>query len=86
MAVAGLGAAQRLGVDVPADLSIVAWDDSVLCELVHPALTTLTHDIVAYGAHAARVLLDRLAGAEPGVSQGEAVPLLTVRASTARAR
>lgn len=86
MAVAGLGAAQRLGVRVPADLSIVAWDDSVLCELVHPALTTLTHDIVAYGAHVARLLLDRLEGADLGVSESEAVPLLTVRESTATAR
>ena len=36
MALAGLGAAQRMGVRVPADLSIVVWDDSALCELVHP--------------------------------------------------
>jgi DNA-binding LacI/PurR family transcriptional regulator len=81
MAVSGLGAAQRLGVDVPGTLSIVAWDDSVLCELVHPALTALTRDVTAYGARAARRLLDLASGARPG-DRAEPPPLLTVRAST----
>ena len=49
MAVAGLGVAQRMGVSVPADVSIVSWDDSALCELVHPALTALHRDIAAVG-------------------------------------
>ena len=35
------------------DLSIVAWDDSVLCEIVHPPLTVLSRDIMAYGTRAA---------------------------------
>jgi len=33
MAVSGLGAAQRVGIDSARRLSLVAWDDSVLCEL-----------------------------------------------------
>jgi DNA-binding LacI/PurR family transcriptional regulator len=83
MAVSGLGAAQRLGVDVPGDLSIVAWDDSVLCSLVHPALTALTHDVLGYGAHAARLLLGVIeGGGEPCASEGEPAPVLTARAST----
>ena len=85
MAVAGLGEAQRMGVDVPGDLSIVAWDDSVLCELVHPALTALRRDIAAVGAEAAR----RLRKAATGVPVGdflEAVPVLTVRDSTGKPR
>ena len=52
MAIAGLGVAQEMGLAVPADLSIVAWDDSTLCRLVHPSLTALRRDIPAYGAHA----------------------------------
>ena len=81
MAVSGLGAAQRLGMDVPGELSIVAWDDSVLCELVHPPLTALTHDVPDYGAHAARALAQAAAGAEVGNYEAPA-PVLTVRAST----
>ncbi|BCJ66873.1 LacI family DNA-binding transcriptional regulator [Polymorphospora rubra] len=62
MAVAGLAVAQEMGLAVPADLSIVAWDDSALCRLVHPALTALGRDIPAYGTHAARRLLAVIAG------------------------
>lgn len=39
MAVAGLGTAQEMGVLVPAELSLVSFDDSTLCEVVRPALT-----------------------------------------------
>ena len=62
MAVAGLAVAQEMGLTVPADLSIVAWDDSPLCSLVHPPLTALSRDIAEYGAHAARQLLAAIDG------------------------
>jgi DNA-binding LacI/PurR family transcriptional regulator len=81
MAVSGLGAAQRIGVDVPADLSIVAWDDSPTCEFVHPPLTALTRDIAASGAHAARALAQVADGAAVGHFE-EAQPVLTIRGST----
>jgi DNA-binding LacI/PurR family transcriptional regulator len=85
MALAGLGAAQRMGVRVPADLSIVVWDDTALCELVHPAFTALRRDIPAAGAAAARMLREASAGGRPGRLQ-EAPPVLMVRDSTQRAR
>ncbi|MGE5287502.1 MAG: LacI family DNA-binding transcriptional regulator [Micromonosporaceae bacterium] len=81
MAVSGLSAARRMGIDVPGELSIVAWDDSPLCELVHPALTALRRDIQAYGAHAARRLLEAAGGAAVGDFEDEP-PVLTVRDST----
>ncbi len=83
MAVSGLSAAQQLGVDVPAELSIVAWDDSALCELVHPALTALRRDIAGTGSEAARRLVMLAGGAEAGSFQ-EPPPVLTERASTSR--
>jgi len=81
MALAGLGAAQRMGVLVPAELSIAVWDDTPLCELVHPAFTALRRDIPAAGARAAQMLGDAAAGGEPGHLQ-EAPPVLVVRDST----
>ena len=84
MAVSGLGAAQRAGVHVPRELSVVSWDDTVLCELVHPALTALTRDVKSYGAHAARRLLELAAGAAVG-DRVEPPPVLNARASTSRA-
>jgi DNA-binding LacI/PurR family transcriptional regulator len=82
MAVAGTSVAHEMAVDVPQDLSIVAWDDSVLCEIVHPALTALKRDIVAYGAHAAERLLELLGGV-PVRDLEDALPHLVARGSTA---
>ena len=82
MAVAGLSLAQEMGLSVPADLSIIAWDDSPLCSLVHPPLTALTRDVTAYGAHAARKLLAAIAGEPVSDAQDQAAHL-TPRLSTA---
>ena len=82
MAVAGLGAAQRMGVQVPAGLSIVVWDDSTICELVSPALTALSRDIPAAGVSAARMLREAVAGGQPA-NVRETLPVLLVRDSTA---
>ncbi|SDY56756.1 transcriptional regulator, LacI family [Micromonospora pattaloongensis] len=85
MAIAGLAAAHELGLAVPGDLSIVAWDDSPLCRLVHPSLTALGRDIPAYGAHAARALLAVIAGDQVGAYQHD-TPHLKPRGSTAPPR
>ncbi|TWP51226.1 LacI family transcriptional regulator [Lentzea tibetensis] len=81
MAVAGVGVAAELGVTVPAELSIVAWDDSPLCRLIHPPLTALSRDTSAFGARAARALLAVLAGASP-IDTEDTTPVLVARAST----
>jgi DNA-binding LacI/PurR family transcriptional regulator len=57
MAVAGLAAANEMGVAVPRKLSIVAWGDSMLCSIQHPPLTALSRDVVTYGVNAARCLI-----------------------------
>ncbi|WP_336323040.1 LacI family DNA-binding transcriptional regulator [Streptomyces lavendofoliae] len=62
MAVAALSVAQELRLDVPADLSIVAWDESPLTRVVRPALSAVSRDIPAYGARAAEALLSFVAG------------------------
>ncbi|AGZ45204.1 LacI family DNA-binding transcriptional regulator [Actinoplanes friuliensis] len=82
MAIAALAVAQEAGFAVPAELSIVAWDDSPVCGLVHPPLTALTRDIVAYGSHAARLLLAVIGGEQVGSRLDEPAHLV-VRGSTA---
>ncbi|HEY9525276.1 MAG TPA: LacI family DNA-binding transcriptional regulator [Thermopolyspora sp.] len=82
MAVAGLSVAQEMRLDVPTDLSIVAWDDSPLSQVVRPALTALTRDIPAYGANAARILLSLIAG-ESVTGFEDAAGRLVPRGSTA---
>ncbi|MBT8228217.1 MAG: LacI family DNA-binding transcriptional regulator [Dactylosporangium sp.] len=82
MAVAGLAVAQEMGIRVPTDLSIIAWDDSSLCQLVHPSLTAVSRDIARYGAHAAQQLLAAIAGHRIENFQ-DVTPRLTPRGSTA---
>jgi DNA-binding LacI/PurR family transcriptional regulator len=84
MAIAGLAVAQEMGLSVPADLSIVAFDDSPLCQLVHPPLTALSRDISAYGAQAAEQLLKVISNKDGSPSQEAAKARLTPRGSTAR--
>ncbi len=80
MAAAGLGVAQRMGIGVPSGVSIVSWDDSALCELIHPALTALRRDIAAAGSQGARMLREMAAGGQPANFQ-EAPPVPQIRES-----
>ena len=68
-------------IGVPADVSIIAWDDSVLCEHTLPKLTALSHDVVAFGAHVARRLFDVIEGTEPAAFL-DSTPRLVIRGST----
>ncbi|WP_437509064.1 LacI family DNA-binding transcriptional regulator [Sorangium sp. So ce1099] len=82
MAVAALAVAQEMRVPVPERLSIVAWDDSALCQLVHPALTAVRRNIAEHGARAAALLL-RLVAGEPIADAECSAPTLATRGSTA---
>jgi DNA-binding LacI/PurR family transcriptional regulator len=80
MAVAGLGVAIEMGLSVPHDLSIVAFDDSVLARMMHPALTALSRDTFALGELVARTMLRAVDGAAESVQAP--MPELVVREST----
>lgn len=86
MAVAGLTAAMELGRRVPEDVSVIAWDDSVLCEHTFPKLTALRHDVVAFGAHVARRLFDVVDGAAPGAFLDSTAELVARASSSSPAR
>ncbi|MEU3507295.1 LacI family DNA-binding transcriptional regulator [Streptomyces longwoodensis] len=85
MAVAGLGVAAEMGVSVPDELSLLAWDDSQLCRLTHPTLSAMSHDVHGFGAQVTRVLFDVIAGQDVA-SRPVATPSLVPRASTAPPR
>lgn len=65
MAVSAIGVAHNLGIHIPGELSIVAWDDSPLCELPHPPLTAMRLDITNLGAAAVRSLRTAIDGEQP---------------------
>ncbi|MEU1339961.1 LacI family DNA-binding transcriptional regulator [Streptomyces sp. NPDC005827] len=80
MAVAGLSVAAEMGLGVPGDVSLLAWDDSQLCRLTHPTLSAMSHDVYGFGVDVARTLFGEV-GSHP-----VATPVLTPRGSTAPPR
>ncbi len=84
MALAGLAVAAEVGLVVPSDLSILAWDDSTLCRLSNPALSAMTLDVHGMGIQSADALLSTLGGG-PVKSYRAPQPRLSVRGSTASA-
>ncbi|MFS0706342.1 LacI family DNA-binding transcriptional regulator [Cellulomonas sp. 179-A 9B4 NHS] len=83
MAVAGLGVAHELGLSVPANVSLLAWDDSALCRLSHPPLSAMSLDVHAMGVQVADSVLNLLASGRP-TSSTAPLPRLVARGSTAR--
>ena len=62
MALGVLGEARSRGVAVPEQLSVLAWDDSSLCQLATPALSAVAHDVPAVGVLTARAMRNALSG------------------------
>lgn len=83
MAVAGLGAVREVGLRVPQDVSLLAYDDSFLCEITQPTISAISHDVYAYGAHTARVLLRQLDSPDVLDDELDAEPQFIERGSTA---
>jgi DNA-binding LacI/PurR family transcriptional regulator len=57
MAVAGLAVAAERRIDVPARLSLLAWDDSARCRLADPPLSVVSRDVHELGQTVAQALL-----------------------------
>lgn len=75
---------QKAGVDLPNELSIVAWDDAEPCRLVQPALTALQRDVREYGRLATRRLMEAVRGERLGEHVKGTTTRLVIRDSTVR--
>jgi LacI family transcriptional regulator len=60
LAIGALRAASDLGLRIPADLSLVGYDDIPLASYLTPRLTTSSKDMVRVGREAAKLLLARI--------------------------
>jgi DNA-binding LacI/PurR family transcriptional regulator len=82
MALGAVRAAQRLGLEVPRDISVVGYDDSAFMPLVCPPMTTIRQPVEAIGRAAANLLLAQVGGAEARHEEIFFEPELVVRGST----
>jgi DNA-binding LacI/PurR family transcriptional regulator len=62
MAAASLKVAHEMGLSVPDDFSVVAWDDSDLCQITVPEITAVVQVPALQAELTARALLAALAG------------------------
>ncbi|MFD2078130.1 DNA-binding transcriptional regulator, LacI/PurR family [Actinopolymorpha cephalotaxi] len=80
MALGGLDAVRELGLDVPTAVSLLAWDDSVACQLASPPLSALRHDVQEMGVQLGNVLLTLLSTGP--TSTRAAQPIIVERGSS----
>ena len=78
-----LRAAHRLGIDVPAQLSVVGYDNISVAAWTDPALTTVNQPLRDMAGTATRMLLDLARGVALGSTRIDLVTELVVRESTA---
>lgn len=86
IAVGVIRSARRHGVDVPADLSVIGFDDTYNAMWVEPPLTTVKQPLRQMGRVAARTVLELAAGKVPDSHHVQLATSLVVRESTAPPR
>lgn len=79
-------AARRAGVRIPADLSVVGFDDLPFTQWSGPPLTTVRQPLALMGATAANLVIDLAAGRQLEQLRMELATTLVVRESTASPR
>lgn len=85
MALGAIRAARTRGLAVPAELSVVGYDDSLLIGFTDPPLTTVRQSVGSMGAAAVRALLDEISGVPAPRAEYVFRPELVVRGSTGTA-
>lgn len=82
MALGALRVAHESGLVVPRDLSVIGYDDTILCTISTPSLTSVRQPFDWISAAVARAMSAQLSGGRPVARDMKAEPLLVARAST----
>lgn len=82
MALGAVQALERLGLDVPGDVSVVGYDDSYLASLTRPALTTVSQPLDVLSNAVANAMWQQLQGYRVAQLDLVLAPTLVARQST----
>jgi DNA-binding LacI/PurR family transcriptional regulator len=85
LALGAIRAARRAGLSVPADLSVVGYDDSMFMSCTDPPLTTVRQPIEAIGRAAVELLAGQIEGSSVSPEELFFEPEIVARGSTANA-
>jgi DNA-binding LacI/PurR family transcriptional regulator len=85
LALGAIRAARRAGLDVPADLSVVGYDDSLFMNCTDPPLTTVRQPIETIGRAAVEMLTGMIEGSSVSAEELFFEPEIVARGSTANA-
>jgi LacI family transcriptional regulator len=83
LAIGCLAALEEMGLNCPADMSVVGFNDMPFIDRLRPPLTTIRFPHYQLGMEAAQLLLERIAGQGGPVKVLYLTPELVVRGSTA---
>ena len=73
-----------MGLDVPGDISVIGYDDSLLMSFTDPPLTTLRQNVLAMSDAIVHALLAEIGGTPARHAEFLFPPELVVRGSTGR--
>jgi len=82
LALGAFRAIREAKLKVPADISLVGYDDIVFAEFFEVPLTTVHQPMLEIGRKAAEVLLEKIRGNQENPQQIVLKPRLTIRSST----
>jgi LacI family transcriptional regulator len=86
MALGAIRAAGDAGYSVPADLSVIGFDDIQLADHMNPPLTTVRQDKAGLGAAAGTALMRLIDGEHDAVQPSTVIPVELVRRGSTRPR
>jgi LacI family transcriptional regulator len=86
MALGAIRAAGDAGLSVPADISVIGFDDIQLADHMNPPLTTVRQDKAGLGVAAGSALVRLIAGEQDAVTQTTVLPVELIRRGSTRPR
>jgi DNA-binding LacI/PurR family transcriptional regulator len=84
VAVGAIQAAKKLGINVPEQLSVVGFDNTIVATIIEPNLTTIAQPIQNMGKEVMDLMVSILNGDKQDITRLTLLPTLVERESTAK--